>query len=35
MDKASLLEQPGKVSVLYEKSNLEEELVAIDEGFLP
>lgn len=35
LDKASLLEQPGKVSVLYEeKSNLEEELVAIDEGIL-
>ncbi|TAH73878.1 MAG: hypothetical protein EWM47_02090 [Anaerolineaceae bacterium] len=35
LDKASLLEQPKKVSVLYEeKVRLEEELVAIDEGIL-
>lgn len=35
MDKASLLEQPGKISVLYEeKAELEEKLVAIDEAIL-
>ena len=35
LDKASLLEQPKKVSVLYEeKARLEEKLVTIDEGIL-
>ncbi len=35
LDKASLLEQPKKVSVLYEeKVKLEEKLVTIDEGIL-
>lgn len=35
LNKASLLEQPQKVSILYnEKLKLEEELVAIDEGML-
>lgn len=35
LDKASLLEQPKKVSVLYEeKVELEEKLVTIDEGLL-
>ena len=35
LDKASLLEQPKKVSVLYEeKGKLEERLVVIDEGIL-
>lgn len=35
LDKASLLEQPKKVSVLYEeKVQLEEKLVTIDEGIL-
>lgn len=35
LDKASLLEQPKKVSVLYEeKVGLEEKLVTIDEGIL-
>ncbi len=35
LDKVSLLEQPGKVSILYEeKAKLEKQLVAIDEGIL-